>query len=137
MRFQLGAKTILAAVLCPILQLAGCGGQGRIRVERSQLVGSYVTNLDKGSERLELKDDGSNLQEVISPSRPFHHVGQWHVENHLLNGSDVILSKAVVSEDDDKNPVRIGDIILNVHDHSGHVALARNEAMDWYYERSK
>jgi len=65
------------------------------------------------------------------------HLGQWHIENHFLDGSDVIVSNAFVSEDDEKHPLRFGDMTLNVHDHSGHLALARNEVADWYYERSQ
>lgn len=129
--------SVLIAALLVTFQLVGCGGQGRIRAERSQIVGSYVTKLDHGSERLELKGDGTYIQEVTSQSRPLTHTGRWHVENRFLSGSDVILTNAAVSEGDETLPLRFGDLTLNVHDHFGKVALARNEAADWYFERAR
>lgn len=46
-----------------------------------------------------------------------------------------MLLNAVVDEDDKTNSQRTGDRILNVHLHSGKLALARNEVMDFYYEQ--
>jgi hypothetical protein len=66
--------TICIQVACS----AGGGSeeQGRVRVTPEQVVGLYELKLDKGSERLELKADGTYIQDGIIYSRPLHHRGQ-------------------------------------------------------------
>lgn len=135
-------KIITACVSCGIVLVSpggflGCGGgePGRIHIDQSRAVGVYEAPFKNGKERLELKSDGTYVQDFVSKTRPFQHTGNWHIDNHLFGGSDIILSNAMVDEDDEARPLGVGDCRLNVHDHSGKVALARNEVMDWYYER--
>jgi hypothetical protein len=134
---QVVVRQMCIGMLLAIIGLAGCDGNpGRIRVDHARLVGIYEAQFRNGQrERLELNGNGTYVQDFISKTQPFQHTGQWHIENHLLGGSDVVLAKAIVGEGEEKNPLGVGDCRLNAHDHSGKVALARNEAMDWYYER--
>jgi hypothetical protein len=132
-----------AALLGAALTLTGCSGgseqQGRIRVTPAQVIGVYELKLDKGMERLELKADGTYAQDTASRTGPAHHTGQWHIQNHLFSGSEVILLDAAVmppSTPSDKNPqLGFGELSMFAHERSGRVALARNEVADWYYER--
>jgi hypothetical protein len=119
--------------------LIGCSDEpGRIHVNRAKAVGTYQAPFESGQlERLELKSDGTYVQDFISATRPFRHAGGWRIDNHFFDGSDVVLINATVGEDEQSRPLAFGDITLNVHDHSGKVALARNETADWYYERVK
>lgn len=140
MRLQVG---LCFAALCGVsLVLVGCGEEpGRVRVKRDQLVGVYEAGFDKGRERLELKADGTYIQEFVRAGehptpQSTQHKGRWNIENHFLSGSDVNLIDAVVSEDDaSSTPQRIGTRTLNVHKRSGKLALALNEAADWYFDR--
>jgi len=121
------SKTFAAVVaLAALSGLGGCSGGseevGRIRVTKTQAVGSYELKLDGGIERLELKPDGSYSQDTIVNSKPVHSSGEWSIENRFFGPSDLILK----SSD--------GELLLQVHDRSGKVALARNEVADWYYE---
>jgi hypothetical protein len=130
-------QTALVAVTCI---LGGChtrdADEGSIRVKPAQVIGVYEANFVNGSERLELKEDGTYVQDFSSKSRPFHHTGQWHIENDFLDGSEVILTNAAMSEQDEARPLTFGGLGLFAHDRSGKVALARNEVADWYYERT-
>jgi hypothetical protein len=108
---------------------------GRVRITRNQAIGVYESKFANGQERLELRSDGSYLQEFVSQTKPFHHTGNWHLDNHLFDGSDIVLVNAIVGEDDRDLPLTTGNRRLNVHKESGTVALARNEVMDLYYER--
>jgi len=135
MRLQVGVCFI---ALCGIFfALTGCEDEpGRVRVKPDQVVGVYETTFDKGRERLELKSDGTYVQEFHSPQRAIQHTGRWEIENHFLGGSDVNLIDAVVSENDAEGaPQRIGFRTLNVHKRSGKLALALNEVADWYFDR--
>jgi hypothetical protein len=135
MRLQLG---ICVIALCGTFSLlTGCEAEpGRVRVKRDQVVGVYEASFDKGRERLELKRDGTYVQEFQSPQRTIQHIGRWTIENHFLGGSDVSLIDAVVSENDAGGaPERIGFRTLNVHKRSGKLALALNEVADWYFDR--
>ena len=72
------------------------GDEGSIRVKPTQVIGIYEAKFDKGGfERLELKRDGTYLQDFTSKSRSFHHTGQWHLENDFLDGSEEILANAL------------------------------------------
>jgi len=130
-------QAVLLLVTCI---LVGChtrdADEGSIRVKDAQVFGVYEANFANGSERLELKRDGTYVQDFTSKSRPFHHTGQWHIENDFLDGSEVILANAAVSEEDEARPLAFGGLGLYTHDRSGKVALARNEVADWYYERT-
>jgi hypothetical protein len=109
--------------------------EGSIRVKPAQVIGVYEANFDNSVERLELKADGTYVQDFASKSRPFHNTGQWHIENDFLDGSEVVLANAAVSEEDEARPPAFAELGLYTHDRSGKVALARNEVADWYYER--
>src|SRR5258708_25568808 len=134
-------KKLIALGSCSVALLGtaallGCSDEpGRIRADRAKVVGVYEISFPNGKENLELKSDGKYAQDVLSKTRPFHHTGKWHIDNHLLDGSDVILSDANTGEGEETMPLGIGDITLNVHTRAGKVALARNEVMDFYYER--
>lgn len=135
MQNQVAIRRICISMLLAIFGLVSCDGKpGRIRVDRARLVGIYEAQFRNAQrERLELRSDGTYMQDFISKTHPFQHKGQWQVENHFLGGSDVVLVNATVGEVEEKNS--LGDLRLNAHDRSGKLSLARNEAMDWYYER--
>lgn len=126
------------ALLGAVCLLAGChtrdADEGSVRVTRVKLIGVYQTKFEKGSERLELKDDGTYVQEFTAKSPPFRHTGRWRVENLFLDGSEVVLVNAALSGNDATRATSFGDLNLYTHDRSGKLALARNEAADWYYE---
>ena len=103
----------------------------------AQVVGVYEAKFDNGSERLELKEDGTCVQDFKSKSRPFRRTGRWHIENVLLDGSKVVLVDVAVSEEDEARPLAFGELDLYTHDRLGKAALARNEIADWYYERTR
>jgi len=128
------------AALGLVLPLAGChtrdADEGSIRVKRGDVIGVYETKFDNGSERLELRKDGTFVQDFSSKSRPFHHTGQWRFDDVFLDGSEVVLLNAASSEGDETRPLAFGEVTLYTHDRSGKLALARNEVADWYYERS-
>lgn len=127
----------IVLVGCSILGgILGCQGErGRIRIDRAQATGVYEARFRNGTERLELKSDGTYLQRFASQTRPFQQAGKWYIESHVFGGSDIILVNAKVGEEDESRPLDVGDCRLNVHDRSGKLALARNEAMDFYYDR--
>jgi hypothetical protein len=131
-------QAVLLGVTCVFV---GChtrdADEGSIRVKPAQVIGVYEAKFNNGSERLELKGDGTYVQDFTSKSRPFHHEGHWHVENALLDGSEVILANAAVTEEDEARPLAFGELSLYTHDRSGKLALARNEIADWYYERAQ
>ena len=83
------------------LTLAGCTGgseeEGRIRVTPAQVIGLYELKLDKGSERLELKADGTYIQDTASQTRPVHRTSQWLIQSHFFDGSEVILFDAAIT----------------------------------------
>jgi hypothetical protein len=122
-----------------VLSFLGCSAgseeAGRIRVKPSQLVGLYKLQLSKGWEQLEIKADGIYVQDTISKSQPLHNTGKWHLENNFLDGSDVVLQDAAIVESIGNAGSHTGTVTMHVHDHSGKIALARNEVADWYYER--
>ena len=92
--------TLEGALLGAALTLVGCSGgseeEGRIRVTPAQVVGGYQLKLDKGTERLELKADGTYVQDTVSQTRPVHRTGQWHIQNHFFDGSQMILLDAAI-----------------------------------------
>jgi hypothetical protein len=145
LRFKTAVVATLEGVLLGVtLTLAGCSGgseeEGRIRTTPAQVVGVYELKLDKGSERLELKADGTYGQDTVSQSRPVHQAGQWHIQNHFFDGSEVILLNAAIIPEATplgENLLRFGGLAMHTHKRSGKVALARNEVADWYYERTR
>ena len=82
------------------LTLVGCSSgseeEGRIRVTPAQIVGVYELKLNKGTELLELKADGTYTQDTVSQTGPVHHTGQWRIKKHLFDGSEVILLNAAI-----------------------------------------
>jgi hypothetical protein len=118
-----------------VCTLVACSGgseeEGRIRVTPAQVAGIY----ELSSERLELKPDGTYVQDIVLESRPLHHTGQWRILNHFFDGSQVLLINAAVTPPvtpEEKDPhLAFGDLPMYVHKHSGKVALARNEAAEW------
>jgi hypothetical protein len=128
--------TLAGVQLAMICALVACSGGseevGRIRVTPAQVAGIY--KLGSG-ERLELKPDGTYIQETIS--EPLHHTGQWRIVNHFLDGSQVLLINAAIAPPpEDKSPhLAFADLPMYAHNHSGKVALAVNEVAEWYYER--
>lgn len=139
MRVQVArlCKLMQICALGLLLTLVACGEEpGRVRAAERDVAGRYQTNFTNGQEKLEIKSDHTYVQDFESKGRSFHHTGNWKLDTHFLNGSDITLIGAVLSEDD---PVgtsqRVGDRTLNVHKHSDKLALALNEVADWYYER--
>lgn len=120
-----------------VLFVAGCGQDpGRVRANQGEVVGSCVAKFRTGQERLELKEDYTYVQVFVSEKRSINHTGRWKLEDHFLDGSDIVLMSVVVSEDDQEGAAeQIGDRIFNVHRRSGRLALALNEPADWYFVR--
>ncbi|HST08876.1 MAG TPA: hypothetical protein VLL05_00760 [Terriglobales bacterium] len=107
----------------------------------AQVIGVYELKLDKVSERLQLKADGTYVQDTVSQSGPIHHAGRWRIQNHLFGGGEVILAGAAIAPLatplDEHPQLRFGDLQMYAHERVGKVAFARNEVADWYYERTK
>ena len=127
---------VLLAVTCTLVACSGGSEEeGRIRVTPAQVTGIYKL----GSERLELKSDGTYIQDTVSESRPLRHTGQWRVVNNFFSGGEVLLIDAAIASDVGPEgkalPLSYGDLRLLAHNRSGEVALARNEVAEWYYER--
>ena len=144
-----------------MLLLVAChtrsGDEGSVRVKREQVIGVYAIEIANGSERLELKRDGTFIQEFSSKSHPYRHAGQWRLENEFLDGSAVVLADAVTSNHSfgdeiarqnpqvfkgdvqplivGEQPLIVGELTLYTHDHQGNIVLELNEVADWYYER--
>ena len=138
MRRAAPIQTVLVAMTCI---LSGChtrdADETSVRVKPDQVIGIYEAHFSNGFEHLELRKDGTYVQDFNSKSRPFHHEGRWRIENEFLDGSRVVLADAAVSEQDEVRPLAFGELNLYTHDRSGKVALARNEVSDWYYERTR
>ena len=121
--------------------LTACSGGseevGRIRATAAQVAGIYTS----GPERLALQLDGTYVQDIVSNSQRLHHTGAWRIVNHFLDGSQVLLVNAAIASiatpGGKDTPIVFGDLPMYAHKRSGKVALARNEAADWYYERSQ
>jgi hypothetical protein len=136
--------TLEGVLLGATLPLSGCSAgseeEGRIRVTPAQVIGVYELKLDKGTERLDIKADGTYAQDTISQDHPVHHTGQWHIQNHFFDGSEVILLDAAImplATPLDATPrLGFGELSMYTHERSGKVELARNEVADWYYERT-
>ena len=130
---------LIKQLLVPGLLLAmiGCGEEpGRVRVKQGEVIGEYEAGFRQGREKLELREDHTYIQDLVSEKQAIHQTGSWRMENHLFGGSNIILVGAVVSEDDPTSSARrTGDRTLNAHKRSGKLALAINEAADWYFVR--
>lgn len=126
------------------------GDEGSIRVKQEQVIGVYAIEIADGWERLELKRDGTFIQEFTSKTHTYRHTGHWRLEDEFLDGSAVVLADAVTSNHsvadkiatnhsaagkEEVQPQSIGELTLYTHDHQGKTALALNEIADWYYER--
>lgn len=127
---------VAAAFLWIACVLIGChtrdADESSVRLTRAQVIGLYQTKSDAGLERLELKADGTYAQDF--PSQSFHHVGQWRIEKLFLDGSEIVLLNAVLSQSDATHSPSLGELTLYTHKRFGKVILARNEVADWYYE---
>jgi hypothetical protein len=70
-----------------------------------------------------------------SPNKQFENRGTWKTDNLFLDGTQIELASALLSEDETIE--RRGFLILQVHREKGKLRLARNEAADWYYDRAR
>jgi hypothetical protein len=140
------SKTVNALLVAALLSLFGCGEPGRVRVSDPELSGTYVTDIQLvastptgpvvrniGKEQLTLYSDRTYLQSFSSPTRQFTNRGTWKSSYRFLDGSEIELRRANLSEDGESD--RYGDLMLQVHREKGQLKLARNEAADWYYDR--
>ena len=133
MRLQVRCSMLLC--LGTLLFAGGCGQRDRKRAKSEEVVGAYRTSFETGEEQLDLRSDGTFVQNFHSSHQSIHHTGMWRLEQHFWDGTHVVLIDAVLSEDDSGNvPERTGTRTLNVYIHSGRLALALNEVADWYYE---
>lgn len=116
-----------------LLILVGCTREaGRVHAKHDQLVGLYEAKVEDGTEQLELKDDGTYLQDFRLSQTSIRHAGKWTAEDHILDaGTQVNLMDAIVSKG--KVGERTGLQILYAHRQSGTLALALNEPADWYF----
>jgi len=126
------------------------GDEGSVRVKREQVIGVYAITIANGSERLELKRDGTFIQEFTSKSHAYRHAGHWRLENEFFDGSAVVLVDAVTSNHSfgdeiathhseggkgEVQPLIVGELTLYTHEYPGNIVLELNEVADWYYER--
>ena len=135
---------MLAITVCIVACHTSDADETSVRVKREQVLGPYVLEIsDDCLERLELKPDGTFVQEFNLKSQSFRNQGHWRLENEFMHGSLVVLDNAVlpdlrvvgnimVAECD---PQSIGSINLYTHERQGKITLAQNEIMDWYYNR--
>lgn len=132
-----------AVLLTALLLAIGCGPAGRVRVSEKELFGTYQTDFSNaptgqivGKEQIILHSDNTYEQIFSSSTRKFMNRGTWKSSNMFLDGTEIELNEAIVSEDAPSGTlVRHGDLYLQVHKENGHLKLARNEAFDWYYDR--
>lgn len=122
-----------ALAICLLLTILGCSD--RVRASDEEIVGTYVTNSNTGKEELTLRSDKTYIQTYSSPSRQFVNRGSWKSKYLFLDGTEVELARANLSEDETSD--RYGYLTLQVHRENGTLKLARNEAADWYYDRVK
>jgi hypothetical protein len=143
-------KAYLAASALMLFELAGCGEPGRARVSDRALVGKYIIDFGKvtfrtagpqiaavpAKEQLILNPDKTYTQIFSSATRSFTNHGTWKTFNQFLDGTELELTGANLSEDDPPDSqVKRGFLNLQVHRESGTLKLARNEAADSYYNR--
>jgi hypothetical protein len=127
---------LLVALMCTLIACAsGPEEQGPARVIAAQVVGVY----ELGPERLELKSDGTYIQDITSTTAPIHHTGYWEMMNHFIDPSEVLLIDAVIlgssgSAGKPSMPL-FGDLQMYVLIRSGKIALARCETGERYYQR--
>jgi hypothetical protein len=126
--------TFLLWIILSVLSSACRSEPGRVHAEAEQLVGVYEAQFDKGKERLELKSDGTYVQDFQNLQSSLSHSGRWEATNHFLGATDIILENAILSENNTAAQ-RTGTRILNVHRRSGKLELALNEAADWFFYR--
>jgi hypothetical protein len=117
-----------------VIQIGCIEEPGRVRAKREQLIGAYETKMDGGIERLELKSDGTYIQEFSSSLKSFRNEGKWTCENYLFY-TEVLLNGAVQYGDPITGERTVGIQNCIVHNRSGKLALALNEVADFYYER--
>jgi hypothetical protein len=72
---------------------------GRARATRDEVTGEYETQVDTGIESLKVSGDGTYVQEFRLARGSFRHTGKWEIENHILDGTEVVLLDAVISKD--------------------------------------
>lgn len=95
--------------------------------------GPVVRNI--GKEQLILNSDRTYVQTFSSPTRQFTNRGTWQSSNHFLDGTEVTLLGANLSENDAADsPSKYGILYLQVHREKGKLKLSRSEAADWYYD---
>jgi hypothetical protein len=122
-----------------MFNLTACSSEpdvpGRLRVTAKQVIGSYKF----GSDRLELKSDGTYTQDIAFDTQQLHRTGYWEIMNHFVDGTEVLLIDAAITAptlpNGNNHGLIFGDLPMYVHLHSGKIALARNEIAQWYYER--
>jgi hypothetical protein len=113
--------------------ISGCSD--RVRASDKEITGSYITRTNTGKEELILQPDKTYVQMFSSPNKQFENRGTWKTDNLFLDGTQIELASALLSEDETIE--RRGFLILQVHREKGKLRLARNEAADWYYDRAR
>jgi hypothetical protein len=132
------SKVGVLAVSCMSLAITSCSDEpGRVRATKMELVGIYEATFEKGHEQLELNENGRFTQTFKSRKGVITAEGRWEIENHFMDGTDVILHDALVAEDRSETSRETSTRTLNVHRKSGQLVLALNEAFEWYYTRVK
>lgn len=134
-------KIRLVLTLVLTILPVGCGEAGSSRTSVKELVGTYATEFQHGSERLTLNSDMTFLQVFNSRHGPITTKGRWTRSNEFLGPTEILLIGEYVSEDEEDEPPdsrpisNYGDVTLIAHREHGRLKLARNEAADWYYDR--
>lgn len=134
---DLGAEMryLCCNVIAIFLLLTTLGCNDRVRASDDQLVGTYTTRTNTGTEELTLRPDGTYIQIFSSPGKQFTNRGTWKSTYRFLDGTEIELRRANLSEDGQSD--RYGDLMLQVQREKGRLKLARNEAADWYYDRTQ
>ena len=130
-----GMRYLCCNVITIFLVLTTLGCNDRVRASDDQLVGTYSTSTNTGKEELILRSDGSYVQAFSSSRKQFSNRGRWKSSFRFLDGSEIELRGANLSEDEESD--RYGDLMLQVYREKGQLRLARNEAADWFYDRAQ
>jgi hypothetical protein len=131
MRLSFLTSFMIASILLTTL---GCSG--RVRASDRELIGTYSMSSNLAQEQLILRSDKTYIQTFSSPKKQFTNHGNWKSSPMFLDGTQITLTGANLSENDppDSAP-RHGILFLQVHREKGKLRLARNEADDLYYDR--
>src|SRR5260221_14519213 len=93
-------KYLLWNGIAIVLLLTTLGCSQRVRASDGGLAGTYVTSTNTGKEELTLHSDGTYVQAFSSPRKQFTNRGTWKSSYLFLDGTQLELRRANLSEDE-------------------------------------